>query len=166
MTEIIEPSRRSISLPFFDMMSGLGTCLLTLVAFLSNLWFDYILSLMVLSIISAASILYMPASVVKSSLKTYDKHKLTTPMIESSLWLESQAIQNQSSNKTSTLMAFVRSKKLLKSSFMISILFSGSMLFFYGLSLSVGSVSGNIYLNFAILGMADSLSSLALLVKA
>ena len=148
------------------MMSGLGTCLLTLVAFLSNSWFDYILSLTVLSIISAASILYMPASVVKSSLKTYDKHKLTTPMIESSLWLESKAIQNQSSNKTSTLMAFVRSKKLLKSSFMISILFSGSMLSFYGLSLSVGSVSGNIYLNFAILGMADSLSSLALLVKA
>ena len=75
-------------------------------------------------------------------------------------------MKNQTSNKTSTLMTFVRSKKLLKSAFMISILFSGSMLSFYGLSLSIGSVSGDIYLNFAILGIADSLSSLALIFKA
>ena len=75
-------------------------------------------------------------------------------------------MKNQTSSKTSTLMTFVRSKKLLKSAFMISVLFSGSMLSFYGLSLSIGSVSGDIYLNFAILGIADSLSSLALILKA
>ena len=44
-------------------------------------------------------------------------------------------------------------------------LFSGSMLSFYGLSLSIGSVNGNIYLNFAILGVADALSNLALVFK-
>ena len=62
LSEIIEPSRRSISLPFLDMMSGLGTCLLALIAFLSNSWFNYTLSLTVLSLISAATILYMPGT--------------------------------------------------------------------------------------------------------
>ena len=62
-------------------------------------------------------------------------------------------------------MVFIRSKKLMLSSFLIGVLFSGSMLSFYGLSLSIGSVNGNIYLNFAILGVADALSNLALVFK-
>ena len=81
------------------------------------------------------------------------------------MWLESRAIQTQSKYGTWTLLAFIRSKRLILSSLLISVLFSGSMLSFYGLSLSIGSVNGNIYLNFAILGMADALSNLALVFK-
>ena len=144
VTELIEPNRRSVYLPFVDMMSGIGTCLLSLVAYLSNSWFDYTLALTLLSVLSSALILYMP---------------------ESTLWLESKEIQNRTTDKTLTLITFFRSKRLLKSLFQISVLFSGSMLSFYGLSLSIGSINGNIYLNFAILGVADAISSLVLVAK-
>ena len=137
VTEIIEPQRRSVLIPFVDMMSGIGTCMLSLVAYLVTSWRGYTGTLAIVSLISSLSVVLMP---------------------ESSLWLESRQI-NHGKN---ICRRFASSRHLLWTSFKLSVLFSSSMMSFYGLSLSIGSVSGNIYINFFILGVADAFASLVL----
>ena len=119
--------------------------MLSLVAFLSRSWRDYTFILTILSLISTLMVLTMP---------------------ESSLWLESSQIKKESQDKKQVWRKFIASRQLLGTSFLLSILFSGSMMSFYGLSLSIASVNGNIFLNFFILGLADAGASLVLVVMA
>ena len=127
------------------MMSGVGTCFLSFVAFLSRSWWDYTTVLTILSLLSTLTVLMMP---------------------ESSLWLEKNQIKKESQDKKQVWRKFIASRQLLGTSFLLSILFSGSMMSFYGLSLSINSVNGNIFLNFFVLGLADAGASLVLVVMA
>ena len=144
VSEIIEPRRRSILIPFVDMMSGIGTCMLSLIAYLATSWHDYTRILAIISLVSTLSVMLMP---------------------ESSLWLECRQV-NDDDHEKHIWRRFVSSRQLLLTSFQLSLLFSGSMMSFYGLSLSIGSVNGNIFVNFFILGVADAVASLVLVVMA
>lgn len=142
VTELIAPSDRSSQIPFIDMMVGVGGCLLALIAFQTETWREYTNVLCYMTAVSTFLVLFLP---------------------ESNMWLQTKHEQRvQSRGYWQIIKEFVSSIELVKTTLMLSFLFSSSQMTLFGLTLSADSVYGNVLINFTILGVVDAIANIIL----
>ena len=142
VTELIAPPNRSSQMPFIDMMVGVGGCILALIAYQTETWREYTNMLCYVTAISSLLICFMP---------------------ESNMWLQAkQAQRTQSRGLWQVITEFVSSIELVRTTLMLSFLFSSSQMALFGLTLSADSVFGDVLINFIILGAVDAIANIVL----
>ena len=101
------------------MMVGVSGMILTIMAFLTESWQEYTKCIFVLMTVSTVLICLMP---------------------ESNKWLQARHIQKEASNgKIESIKYFMKSREIIKTTALLSFIFSASQMSLFGLTLSVDS---------------------------